>query len=531
MSKKISIGKDARSSIFEGIAKVESALSPTYGPVGQNVVLKSKGGNPKIVNDGYTIAKEIKLKDELEDAGARLLIEACTKTNDTVGDGTTSVAIITKAIIDQARKYLEKGDSGVLIRKSLEEGLRRVKVELDSMAKEVSTNSDLQRVATISSGNKEVGVLIAKAFEEVGRDGVITVEESKTFGLNLRVVEGYQFDKGYISPYFVTNQERMETVLEDVRILCLSKKLNVLQDLIPLIESVVREDSSLLLIAEDVEGEALSTLVVNAMRRILKVVAVKAPSFGSYQKEYLEDIAILTGGTVCSDEVGIPLKDIKLEHLGRAKRVVVTRENTTIVTEYSETEAVKERCSSIKSLMKNTDVKYELDKFKERLAKLSNGVAVIEVGAATELELQEQKLRIEDALNATRAAIEEGIVHGGGYTYLKLSEAYKGLTKEVYEIAYESILVDALKAPYLKLLETAEMSDNETLPISKIIEDKLMFDPVDRKYYPVINCDVFDPAKVIRVVLENAVSIACMFITTGVAVIDEEEENNEGLSR
>lgn len=411
MAKRIVFNEEARKSLLKGIDAVADAVKVTLGPKGRNVILEKKFGAPQIVNDGVTIAKEIELEDGLENAGAQLLKEVSSKTNDVAGDGTTTASVLAQAIVREGLRNLTAGANPMGMKRGMDRGVEMAVEKIKKMAQPVDSKEKLAQVATISAGNNaQIGDLIADAMEKVGTDGVITVEESKSFGTNLKVVEGMQFDKGYISPYFVTDPERMEAVLEDAYVLCVNKKINLIADLVPILEQVARDGRSLLIIAEDVEGEALATLVVNTMRKVLRAVAVKAPGFGDRRKAMLEDIAILTGGEMFTEELGIKLENITVQMLGKAKRVTVTKDNTTIVVGDENKERVADRVRLIKKQIEQSDSEYDKEKLQERLAKLSGGVAVIEVGAASEVELKERKLRIEDALNATRAAKEEGIV-------------------------------------------------------------------------------------------------------------------------
>ena len=406
MAKKIVFNEDARKSLLAGIDAVADAVKVTLGPKGRNVILEKKFGAPQIVNDGVTIAKEIELKDGLENAGAQLLKEVSSKTNDVAGDGTTTASVLAQAIVREGLKNLTAGANPMSMKRGIDKAVDIAVNKVKDMSKPVNTKEEIAQVAAISAGNnKEIGELIAEAMEKVGAEGVITVEESKSFGTNLKVVEGMQFDKGYLSPYFVTDAERMEAVLEDAYVLCVNKKINIISDLVPVLEQVARDGRSLLLIAEDVEGEALATLVVNTMRKVLRAVAVKAPGFGDRRKAMLEDIAILTGGEMFTEELGIKLENVTTQMMGKAKRVTVTKDETTIVVGDETKQAVQERVKLIKRQIEASDSEYDKEKLQERVAKLSGGVAVIEVGAASEVELKERKLRIEDALNATRALI------------------------------------------------------------------------------------------------------------------------------
>src|SRR3989339_741980 len=423
MAKRIAYNEEARRALEKGIDAVADAVKVTLGPKGRNVVIEKKYGAPQIVNDGVTIAKEIELADHMENVGAQLIKEVSSKTNDVAGDGTTTAAVLAQAIVKEGLKNVAAGANPMGIKRGIDKAVSVIVEEIKKSAKKIESKESIAQVATISAGNdKEIGNLIADAMDRVGKDGVITVEESKTIGTELKVVEGMQFDKGYISPYFVTDPERMESVLEDVFVLCVNKKINLVADSVPVLEQVAREGRGILIIAEDVEGEALATLVVNTMRKVLRAVAVKAPGFGDRRKAMLEDIAILTGGQLFTEELGIKLENVTVQMMGKARRVTVSKDKTTIMVGDDTKQAVADRAKLIKRQIEQSDSEYDKEKLQERLAKLAGGVAVIEVGAATETELKDKKLRIEDALNATRAAIEEGIVAGGGVTLIKVQK-------------------------------------------------------------------------------------------------------------
>ena len=453
MAKKIIFDTDARESLLKGVNEVANAVKVTLGPKGRNVIIGKKYGSPQIVNDGVTIAKEIELACPLENAGAQLLKDVSSKTNDVAGDGTTTASVLAQAIFKEGLKNLTAGANPMGIKKGINKAVEEAISEIKNMSKPVDSKEMRAQVATISAGNNEfIGNLIADCMEAVGTDGVITVEESKTFGTDKKVVEGMQFDKGYISPYFITDPERMEAVLEDAYVLCVNKKINLIADLVPILEQVARDGKSLLIIAEDIEGEALATLVVNTMRKVLRAVAVKAPGFGDRRKAMLEDIAVLTGGQMFTEELGIKLENITVQMLGKARRVAVTKDETTIVVGSETKAAVEERVKLLKKQMEASDSEYDKEKLQERIAKLSGGVAVIEVGAASEVELKESKLRIEDALNATRAAQEEGIVPGGGVALVRVQQhlekeiANKSFSSDDEKIGYK-ILTAALDIP------------------------------------------------------------------------------------
>ena len=530
MAKRIVFQEDARKALLKGIDAVADAVKVTLGPKGRNVILEKKYGAPQIVNDGVTIAKEIELKDGLENAGAQLLKEVSSKTNDVAGDGTTTASVLAQAIVREGLRNLTAGANPMSIKRGIDKAVELSVKKIKSMSKQVATKEEIAQVATISAGNNsEIGELIAEAMEKVGNEGVITVEESKSFGTNLKVVEGMQFDKGYISPYFVTDTERMEAVLEDAYVLCVNKKINLIQDLVPILEQVAREGKSLLLIAEDVEGEALATLVVNTMRKVIRAVAVKAPGFGDRRKAMLEDIAILTGGQMFTEELGTKLENLTIDMMGTAKRVTVSKDETTIVVGDSTKHAVMERVALIKKQIEQSDSDYDKEKLQERIAKLSGGVAVIEVGAATEVELKERKLRIEDALNATRAANEEGIVPGGGVALLRVQQYLEEQLSSIEfalddeKVGYK-ILTAALDIPLRLIANNAGASSDVVVETVKSERDAYGYDALLNTYTDMFKSGIVDPAKVTRSALENAASIAAMLLTTEAAVVDIPEE-------
>ena len=526
MAKKIVFNEEARKSLLKGIDAVADAVKVTLGPKGRNVILEKKFGAPQIVNDGVTIAKEIELEDGLENAGAQLLKEVSSKTNDVAGDGTTTASVLAQAIVREGLRNLTAGANPISMKRGMDKGVETAVEKIKSMARPVDSKESLAQVAAISAGNNNtIGDLIAEAMEKVGTEGVITVEESKSFGTNLKVVEGMQFDKGYISPYFVTDAERMEAVLEDAYVLCVNKKINLISDLVPILEQVARDGRALLLVAEDVEGEALATLVVNTMRKVLRAVAVKAPGFGDRRKAMLEDIAVLTGGQMFTEELGIKLENVTVQMLGRAKRVTVTKDNTTIVVGDETKAQVADRIKLIKKQIEASDSSYDKEKLQERLAKLSGGVAVIEVGAASEVELKERKLRIEDALNATRAAKEEGIVPGGGVALIRVMQ---DMTKYLETAQFDSddekvgfrILLDALHIPLKQIADNAGEKGDVVVEEVKKLPEVEGFDALTNTYVDMFKAGIVDPAKVTRSVLENAVSVASMLLTTEAAVVE-----------
>ena len=530
MAKRIVFNEEARKSLLAGIDAVADAVKVTLGPKGRNVILEKKFGAPQIVNDGVTIAKEIELKDGLENAGAQLLKEVSSKTNDVAGDGTTTASVLAQAIVREGLKNLTAGANPMSMKRGIDKAVDIAVKKVKEMSKPVNTKEEIAQVAAISAGNnKEIGELIAEAMEKVGAEGVITVEESKSFGTNLKVVEGMQFDKGYLSPYFVTDAERMEAVLEDAYVLCVNKKINIISDLVPVLEQVARDGRSLLLIAEDVEGEALATLVVNTMRKVLRAVAVKAPGFGDRRKAMLEDIAILTGGEMFTEELGIKLENVTTQMMGKAKRVTVTKDETTIVVGDETKAAVQDRVKLIKRQIEASDSEYDKEKLQERVAKLSGGVAVIEVGAASEVELKERKLRIEDALNATRAANEEGIVPGGGVALIRVQQE---LQKQVETTSFSSddekigfkILTSALDVPLRAIAYNAGAKADVVVDAVLSHEGAYGYDALDDKFVDMFKSGIVDPAKVTRSALLNAASVGSMLLTTEAAVVDIPEE-------
>ena len=532
MAKKIVFDEEARKSLLKGIDAVADAVKVTLGPKGRNVILTKKFGAPQIVNDGVTIAKEIELADALENSGAQLLKEVSSKTNDVAGDGTTTASVLAQAIVKEGLRNLTAGANPMSMKRGIDRAVEDSIAKIKTMSRPVNTKEEIAQVAAISAGNnKEIGELIAEAMEKVGHDGVITVEESKSFGTNLKVVEGMQFDKGYLSPYFVTDPERMEAVLEDAYVFCCNKKINLIADLVPLLEQVARDGKSLLLIAEDVEGEALATLVVNTMRKVLRAVAVKAPGFGDRRKAMLEDIAVLTGGQMFTDELGIKLENVTTQMLGKAKRVTVTKDETTIVVGNETKDAVAERVRIIKKQIESSDSEYDKEKLNERIAKLSGGVALIEVGAASEVELKERKLRIEDALNATRAANEEGIVPGGGVALLRIQQE---LSKNLESIDFDSddekvgykILTAALDVPLRAIARNAGAKADVVVDCVLEKEGAYGYDALNSKYVDMFQAGIVDPAKVTRSALTNAASVASMLLTTEAAVVELPEEKS-----
>ena len=524
MAKIICYGEEARKALEKGVDQLADTVKITLGPKGRNVVLDKKFGAPLITNDGVTIAKEIELEDPFENMGAQLVKEVSTKTNDVAGDGTTSATLLAQAIVKEGLKNLAAGANPMIMKKGIAKATAAAIEAMKANSQKVNGSADIARVGAVSSGDETIGQLISEAMEKVGHDGVITIEESKTAETYSEVVEGMQFDRGYITPYMVTDTEKMEANLDDALILITDKKISNIQELLPVLEQVVQSGKKLLIIAEDVEGDALSTLIVNRLRGTLNVVCVKAPGFGDRRKEMLQDIAILTGGQVISADVGLELKEATLDQLGQARQVKVTKENTTIVNGAGKSEDIKARVAQIKSQIEVTTSDYDREKLQERLAKLAGGVAVIKVGAATEVEMKEKKLRIEDALNATRAAVEEGIVAGGGTAYLNAIPAVEKLMAEAEgdEKTGMQIIARALTAPVKQIAANAGIDGSVVL--EKIRESGKTgygFDAYNEVYCDMIPSGIVDPTKVTRSALENAASIASTLLTTEALVADK----------
>ena len=526
MAKIICYGEEARKALEKGVNQLADTVKITMGPKGRNVVLEKKFGAPLITNDGVTIAKEIELEDPFENMGAQLVKEVSTKTNDVAGDGTTTATLLAQAIVREGLKNLAAGANPMVMKKGIAKATATAIEAVKANSQKVNGSADIARVGAVSSGDEGIGQLIAEAMEKVGHDGVITIEESKTAETYSEVVEGMQFDRGYITPYMVTDTEKMEANLDDALILITDKKISNIQELLPLLEQVVKTGKKLLIIAEDVEGDALSTLIVNRLRGTLNVVCVKAPGFGDRRKEMLQDIAILTGGTVISADVGLDLKEAQLDMLGQARQINVTKENTTIVNGAGDSEAIKARVAQIKSQIETTTSDYDREKLMERLAKLAGGVAVIKVGAATEVEMKEKKLRIEDALNATRAAVEEGIVAGGGTAYLNAIPAVEKLKAEVEgdEKTGVDIIAKALTAPMKQIAANAGIEG--AVVLAKVLEAGKAgygFDAYKEVYCDMIPAGIVDPTKVTRSALENAASVSSILLTTESLVADKPE--------
>ena len=524
MAKIICYGEEARKALEKGVNQLADTVKITMGPKGRNVVLDKKFGAPLITNDGVTIAKEIELEDPFENMGAQLVKEVSTKTNDVAGDGTTTATLLAQAIIREGLKNLAAGANPMVMKKGIAKATATAIETIKANSQKVNGTEDIARVGTVSSGDETIGKLIAEAMEKVSADGVITVEESKTAETYSEVVEGMQFDRGYITPYMVTDTEKMEAVMDDALVLITDKKVSNIQELLPILEQVVQSGKKLVIIAEDVEGEALSTLIVNRLRGTLNVVCVKAPGFGDRRKEMLQDIAILTGGTVISSEVGLELKEANLNMLGQARQVKVTKETTIIVDGAGDPAAIKARIGQIKGLIETTTSDYDREKLQERLAKLSGGVAVIKVGAATEVEMKEKKLRIEDALNATRAAVEEGIVAGGGTAYVNAIPAVEALLADLDgdEKTGVRIIAKALTEPVKQIAANAGIDGSVVLEkIKESGKTGFGFDAYNETYVDMISAGIVDPTKVTRSALENAASIAATLLTTEALVADK----------
>ena len=526
MAKEIKFGEDARKALERGVNILADTVKVTIGPKGRNVILDKKFGSPLITNDGVTIAKEIELEDAYENMGAQLVKEVATKTNDIAGDGTTTATLLTQAIVREGLKNVAAGANPIFIRKGIQLAVDKAVETLQANSRPIENKESIAQVAAISAGDEEVGKMIADAMEKVGKDGVITVEESKTMGTTLEVVEGMQFDRGYVSPYMSTDMEKMEANLSDPLILITDKKITNIQEILPVLEQIVQQGKKLLIIAEDIEGEALATLVVNKLRGTFDVVAIKAPGFGDRRKAMLQDIAILTGGTVISEEVGLELKDADMTMLGRAGSVKVTKENTVIVNGAGSASDIEERVALIRRQIEDTTSEFDREKLEERLAKLAGGVAVIQVGAATETELKERKLRMEDALNATRAAVEEGIVSGGGVALIEtISEVEKLLTEENTEIKTGiKIILSALQEPLKQIAINAGLEGAVIVENVRKGEKGMGFDAFREEYVNVIEAGIIDPTKVTRSALQNASSVAATFLTTEAAVVDIKSE-------
>ena len=526
MAKEIKFEADARSALAAGVNKLADAVKVTLGPKGRYVALEKSYGAPLITNDGVTVAKEVELEDPIENMGAQLVREVAVKTNDVAGDGTTTATLLADVIVSEGLRNVTAGADALGIRRGIQKATDAVVEAIKADATPVSTKEQIANVGTISAGDAEIGEKIAEAMDAVGKDGAISVEESQTFGIDMDIVEGMQYERGYISPYMATDMEKMEANLDDPYILITDKKISVIADILPILEQIVQSGKKLLIIAEDVEGEALSTLIVNRLRGTLNVVCVKAPGFGDRRKEMLQDIAILTGGTVISEEVGLELKSATMDMLGRARQVKVTKENTTIVDGAGDSQTIKDRVGQIRTQISTTTSDYDKEKLQERLAKLAGGVAVIKVGAATETEMKEKKLRIEDALNATRAAVEEGVVAGGGTIFVNVIPAVEALLSSVEgdEKTGVRIVAKALEAPIRQIAANAGLDGSVILEkVRTSGKTGYGFDAYKEEYCDMVSAGIIDPAKVTRSALENAASVSAMVLTTESLVADKPE--------
>ncbi|MET3506458.1 chaperonin GroEL [Halalkalibacter oceani] len=528
MAKDIKFSEDARRSMLRGVDALANAVKVTLGPKGRNVVLEKKFGSPLITNDGVTIAKEIELEDAFENMGAKLVAEVASKTNDIAGDGTTTATVLAQAMIREGLKNVTSGANPMVIRKGIEKATAAAVEELKKISKPIEGKASIAQVAAISSADNEVGEIIAEAMDRVGNDGVITIEESKGFSTELEVVEGMQFDRGYASPYMVTDSDKMEAVLDNPYILITDKKISNIQEVLPVLEQVVQQGRPILIIAEDVEGEALATLVVNKLRGTFNAVAVKAPGFGDRRKAMLEDIAILTGGEVITEDLGLDLKSATIEQLGRAGKVVVTKENTTIVEGSGAADQIAARVNQIKAQVEETTSEFDKEKLQERLAKLSGGVAVLKVGAATETELKERKLRIEDALNSTRAAVEEGIVAGGGTALINVIQAVQAVDAEGDEATGVNIVLRALEEPVRQIAHNAGLEGSVIVERLKGEAVGQGFNAATGEWVNMVEAGIVDPTKVTRSALQHAASVSAMFLTTEAVIADKPEENEGG---
>ncbi|MCG1024033.1 chaperonin GroEL [Sutcliffiella horikoshii] len=528
MAKEIKFSEEARRSMLRGVDKLADAVKVTLGPKGRNVVLEKKFGSPLITNDGVTIAKEIELEDAFENMGAKLVAEVASKTNDVAGDGTTTATVLAQAMIREGLKNVTAGANPMGVRKGIEKAVAVAIEELKTISKPIEGKASIAQVAAISAADEEVGQLIAEAMERVGNDGVITLEESKGFTTELEVVEGMQFDRGYASPYMVTDSDKMEAVLENPYVLITDKKITNIQEILPVLEQVVQQGKPLLLIAEDVEGEALATLVVNKLRGTFNAVAVKAPGFGDRRKAMLQDIAVLTGGEVITEELGLDLKTANISQLGRADKIVVTKENTTVVNGHGNTEEIQARVGQIRAQLEDTTSEFDREKLQERLAKIAGGVAVIKVGAATETELKERKLRIEDALNSTRAAVEEGIVAGGGTAFVNIYNKVAEIQAEGDEATGVNIVLRAMEEPVRQIAHNAGLEGSVIVDRLKKEEIGIGFNAATGEWVNMLDAGIVDPTKVSRSALQNAASVSAMFLTTEAVVADIPEENAGG---
>ncbi|WP_195574351.1 chaperonin GroEL [Paenibacillus sp. 1001270B_150601_E10] len=529
MAKDILFSEEARRSMLRGVDALANAVKVTLGPKGRNVVLEKKFGSPLITNDGVTIAKEIELEDAFENMGAQLVKEVATKTNDVAGDGTTTATVLAQAMVREGLKNVTAGANPMVVRKGIDKAVRAAVEKLHEIAKPIEGKQNIAQVASISAADEEVGDLIAEAMEKVGKDGVITVEESKGFNTELEVVEGMQFDRGYISPYMITDTDKMEAVLDNPYILIVDKKISNIQEILPVLEKVVQQGKQLLIIAEDVEGEAQATLIVNKLRGTFTCVAVKAPGFGDRRKAMLQDIAALTGGQVITEELGLDLKSTTVDQLGTARQIRVTKENTIIVDGAGNKEDIDARIKQIRTQLEETTSEFDKEKLQERLAKLAGGVAVIKVGAATETELKERKLRIEDALNATRAAVEEGIVAGGGTALMNVYQAVAAVTASDDEQTGVNIVLKALEAPVRTIADNAGQEGSVIVERLKGEKVGVGYNAATGEWVDMIAVGIVDPAKVTRSALQNAASVAAMFLTTEAVIADKPEKDKPAM--
>ncbi|MBC2579942.1 chaperonin GroEL [Clostridium sp. DJ247] len=527
MAKKILFGEEARRALQSGVDQLANTVKVTLGPKGRNVVLDKKFGSPLITNDGVTIARDVELEDPIENMGAQLVKEVATKTNDVAGDGTTTATLLAQAIIREGLKNVTGGANPILIRQGIKIAVDKAVDEIKKISRQIEGKEDIARVAAISAADEEIGKLIADAMEKVGNEGVITVEESKSMGTELNVVEGMQFDRGYVSPYMITDTEKMEAVLDEPYILITDKKISNIQDILPVLEQIVQQGKKLLIVSEDIEGEALATLVVNKLRGTFTCVGVKAPGFGDRRKDMLTDIAILTGGEVISEDLGRELKEVTIDMLGRAESVKVGKENTTIVNGKGDKNAIQDRIAQIKRQIEGTTSDFDREKFQERLAKLAGGVAVIKVGAATETELKEKKLRIEDALAATKAAVEEGIVPGGGTAYVNAITEVSKLTSDVLDVKVGiDIIKKSLEEPVRQIAFNAGVEGSVIIEKVKNSEVGVGYDALNDKYVDMVKAGIVDPTKVTRSALQNAASVASTLLTTESVVADIPSKND-----
>ncbi|MFH1612628.1 MAG: chaperonin GroEL [bacterium] len=531
-AKQILYGDEARKKIMEGINKLANAVKVTLGPRGRNAVLDKKFGSPTITKDGVTVAKEIELECPYENMGAQMVKEVASKTSDIAGDGTTTATILTQAIFREGAKNVTSGSNPTFLKKGIDKSVAAIVAEIQKMSTPIKGRTEISQVASLSANNDEtIGNIIADAMDKVGKDGVITIEEAKSIETTLEVVEGMQFDRGYISPYFVTDSDRMEVVLEDAYILLCEKKISVMKDLLPILEKVVQKGRPILIIAEEVEGEALATLVVNKIRGTMSCCAIKAPGFGDRRKAMLEDISILTGGKVIAEELGIKLENIKLDDLGKAKKIIVDKENTTIIEGKGKETEVKSRISQIRLQIEETKSDYDKEKLQERLAKLAGGVAVINVGASTETEMKEKKARVEDALHATRAAVEEGVVPGGGVTFLRALKALDSLNLEGDEKIGANIIRKALEEPLKQIANNAGQEGSLVVEHIKTKEQNIGYNALTNQYEDLVKAGIIDPTKVVRIALQNAASVSGLLLTTETIVteIPEKEEKASAM--